>query len=252
MHRVVECRRGADDLTQRWLPTLPAERLEIIRRCIPGHGVTARPIDLFNSWPPRQWLVTDQRSGPQRRDVLGLFNWSAKAEELSVPLAGLGLPEADQHIAFDFWNRVRLGPFKGNLRLSVPAAACRILAVRPLLPRPFLLSTSRRGSPGILEVGEGGLGSCGQDSAGRAPWWLTTSTNSGLSPVLPMPNWSVVKAEVSAEDKAAGVTIKAGGTNGLVRAVIRSPVSRDVAWTLRFMPGKITAALPSKPKHTHF
>ena len=88
-----------------WLPTLPAERLDIIRRCIPGHGVTARPIDLFNTWPPRQWLVTDQRPGHQRRDVLGLFNWSNEAEEVSLPLAGMGLPKADEYIAFDFWNR---------------------------------------------------------------------------------------------------------------------------------------------------
>ena len=135
-----------------WVPTLPADRIDIIRRCIPGHGVTARPIDLFKTWPPRQWLVTDQRPDHQRRDVIGLFNWSSEAEEPALPLTSLGLPHADQYIAFDFWNNVVLKPFQGTLRLPVPGAACRVLAVRPLLPRPFLISTSRHVTQGILEV----------------------------------------------------------------------------------------------------
>ncbi len=50
--------------------------------------------------------------------------------------------------------------------------------------------------------------------------------------------WSLVKAEVSPADAAAGVTITAARSNNLVRAVIKSPVSREVRWSLRF------AALP--------
>ena len=222
-----------------WLPTLPAERLDIIRRCIPGHGVTARPIDLFStSWPPRQWLVTDARPGHQRRDVLGLFNWSANPEDMTLPLVGTGLPMADAYIAFDFWNNTLLEPFKDTLTLSVPGAACRILALRPLLPRPFLISTSRHVTQGIVEVK-------------KEAWDAKTNNLSGVSAVVagdsyelrvvtraPDHNWTLVKAVVAAADAAAGVTITTTVSNGLLRAVIKSPLSRNVAWSLGFSPDR--------------
>jgi hypothetical protein len=222
-----------------WLPTLPADRIDIIRRCIPAHGVTARPIDLFSTtWPPRQWLVSDERPDHQRRDVLGLFNWSATPEEVSLPLSGTGLPKADSYVAFDFWNNTLLEPFKETLALSIPGAACRILAVRPLLPHPFLISTSRHVTQGIIEVQ-------------REVWDAPAKTLSGISAVVaddayelrvvaqtPAPGWSLVRAEVAADAAAAGVTITGSVSNGLVRVVIKSPLSREVAWTLRFAPGR--------------
>ena len=215
-----------------WLPTLPADRIEIIRRCIPGHGVTARPIDLFNVWPPRQWQVTDQRSNRQRRDAIGFFNWSDKAEEMSLPLESLGLPQADEYIAFDFWNGVLLEPFKKTLRLTVPGAACRILAVRPLLARPFLIGTSRHVTQGILEVKKEDWDDAAKTLTGTSE--LVADDAYELRIVAPIKGWSLVKAEVSAKDSAAGVTVSVSETNGLVRAAIKSPSSRDVDWTLRF------------------
>ncbi len=228
-----------------WLPTLPADRMEIIRRCIPGHGVTARPIDLFNTWPPRQWLVTDQRPDRQRRDVIGLFNWSSQAEELSLPLAGMGLPQADQYIAFDFWNQVLLEPFKETLTSSVPGAACRILAVRPLLSRPFLISTSRHVTQGILEVKKEAWDAPAKTLAGTSAVVADDVYQLRIVARAAVADWSLVKAEVSAADAAAGVTITASGANGLVRAVIKSPVSRDVAWTLSFGRDKVAVGQPA-------
>jgi hypothetical protein len=224
-----------------WLPALPAERLDIIRRCIPGHGVTARPIDLFNTntWPPQQWLVTDQRPDHQRRDVLAFFNWTNQAENLSLPISGLGLPQADEYIAFDFWNGEFLKPFKGTLELNVPGAACRILAVHPLLPRPFLISTSRHVSQGILEVKKEVWNATAKILAGTSALVAEDVYELRVVARAPTAGWSLVKAEVSAGDTAAGVTITATGANGLVRAVIKSPVSRDVKWTLHFAPGKV-------------
>ncbi len=228
-----------------WLPTLPAERLDIIRRCIPGHRATARPIDLFSSRLPGQWLVTDQRPYHQRRDVLGLFNWSDQAQELSLPVAGLGLPPADKYIAFDFWNQAFIKPFQQTLTLTVPASACRTLAVRPLLPRPFLLSTSRHVSQGIVEV------------SGEA-WDGAERTLSGTSAVVandryelrvvamsPGAGWTLDGASLTAVDVAAGVTIAATSANGLVRIVITSPVSRAVAWTVHFAAGAAASGPPA-------
>ena len=64
---------GFFSLNSDWLPDLPAERLEIIKRIIPAHGVTARPVDYFDHRFPTTWLVTDTRQAV-RRDVIGVFN----------------------------------------------------------------------------------------------------------------------------------------------------------------------------------
>jgi hypothetical protein len=223
-----------------WLPTLPAERLDIIRRCIPGHGVTARPIDLFNTnaWPPHQWLVTDQRPDHQRRDVLGFFNWSNKDESVSLRTSRLGLPDADQYVAFDFWNNSVLKPFKDTLDIQVSGAACRVIAVRPLLPHPFLLSTSRHVSQGILEVKKELWNAGARTLIGTSAVVAGDDYEMRVVASAPRRGWSVVKAGVSADDEKAGVIITFSEADGLVRAVIKSPSSRDVNWTLSFLPPK--------------
>ena len=65
---------GQLNLSSEWLPGLPPERLAILQRTMPGHGLLPRPVDLFEHDPPRIWLLTDDR-GDVRRDVIGLFNW---------------------------------------------------------------------------------------------------------------------------------------------------------------------------------
>jgi len=230
-----------------WLPTLPEERLDIIRRCIPGHGVTARPIDLFDSPIPQQWLVTDQRPGHQRRDVLAIFNWSDTPGELAIPLDSLGLPPADSYVAFDFWGRCFLDPIKGPLKLSIPGASCRILAVRPQLPRPFLLSTSRHVTQGILETT-------------KELWDDPTKTLTGTSTVVagddlelrvaaqaPGTTWNLAKTEVAAADATAGVSSATTGDKGQFRITIKSPVSRDVRWCLGFTSTTTPGNAASQP-----
>jgi hypothetical protein len=106
------------------------------------------------------------------------------------------------------------------------------------LPRPFLISTSRHVTQGIIEVK-------------REVWDVPARTLSGISAVVaddayelrvvaraPAAVWSLVRAAVSAADAAVGVSITGNVSNGLVRAVIKSPLSREVAWTLRFAPGQ--------------
>jgi NPCBM/NEW2 domain/Melibiase len=226
-----------------WLPTLPPERLEIIKRVIPGHGVTARPIDLFEHQPQQSWLVTDERQGRQRRDLLGLFNWDQAATVQRVALNRLALPPAERYIGFDFWGDTFLKPFSDSLELDVPGHGCRIAAIRPLLARPFLLSTSRHVSQGILEV---------QDEA----WDATSMTLRGTSALVaadpyelrlvaqaPNATWSVAGVNVAPEDRTAGVTESFTAQGGLVRVRLLSPTSRTVAWNVRFTRSVATTAI---------
>ena len=230
-----------------WLPTLPPERLDIIKRVIPGHGVTARPVDLFERQPQRTWVATDERKGRQRRDVVGLYNWDQNTTVQRVALDRLALPAAERYIGFDFWGDAFIKPFRDSLELEVPGRGCRIVAIRLLLSRPFLLSTSRHVSQGILEV---------QDEV----WDATSTTLRGTSALVaadpyelrvvaqaPDATWSVAGVDVAREDRAAGVTASFTAEGGLIRVRLLSPSSRAVAWNVRFTRSAATAATAPAP-----
>ncbi len=227
-----------------WLPTLPPERLDIIRRVIPGCRVTARPVDLFSSQPPRIWLASDERADHQRRDVIGLFNWDKSDQSMTVNVDEVGLPPAEQFVAFDFWNNKILPPFTKSLTVPVVGHGCRVLAVRPLLARPFLLSTSRHVSQGILEVHD-------------EQWNEETKTLSGTSSIVaddpyelrvvamaPDKVWTISSVQISNLNGVANEPVENDSESGLLRFGFKSPMSGDLTWRISF---KSDSLLPKKP-----
>ncbi|HWH68938.1 MAG TPA: glycoside hydrolase family 36 protein, partial [Candidatus Sulfotelmatobacter sp.] len=133
---------GQLNLNSEWLPGLPAERLDLLKRTMPSHGLRPRPADLFEHELPSLWLLTDTRRSP-RRDVVGIFNWESKEQTFEYALDRLGLNRDTEYVAFDYWQNTLMPCIQGRLQLSVPAQSCRILAVRPRANHPQLLSTSR-------------------------------------------------------------------------------------------------------------
>ena len=137
---------GSDDFER-----LPPERLSILQRILPSHGLQARPVDLFEEPLPRIWLVTDDRRTP-RRDVIGLFNWGDQPHAFDCSLQRIGLPAEGKYLAFDFWAGAMLPPLDGKLQIALPPQSCAVLAVRPVADHPQLLSTSRHVSQGMVDV----------------------------------------------------------------------------------------------------
>jgi hypothetical protein len=83
---------GQFNLNSDWIPGLPPERLDLLKRTMPAHGAVARPVDYFDSVMPSTWLVTDTRQS-MRRDVLGLFKFEVPAQSCRV----LALRPAEEH-----------------------------------------------------------------------------------------------------------------------------------------------------------
>jgi len=226
-----------------WLPETPTERLDIIKRCIPAHGLPSRPVDVFESPVAQVWLLSDTR-GSSRRDVVALYNWDNEQSRISVATERIGLPPAQTYVAFDFWANAFVPPFQESITALLPAYSCRILAVRPADDVPQLLSTSRHVTQGIVDVtGE--------------QWDTGKSTLSAVSTVIAddpyelrivVPtgekSWRVKGVSVSAEDLIAGVkaTFKQDGPE--IRATLTSPVSREVKWMVQFERGPVSAATP--------
>jgi hypothetical protein len=216
-----------------WLPDLPAERMEILKRCIPSHGLTtARPVDVFDTWAPQVWLLSDTR-GKVRRDVVAIYNWWGDTGPFSITAERLGLPPAKEYVAFDFWANKFLPPFKDTLSVVLEKDSCCVIAVRPASDVPQLISTSRHVTQGIVDVTS-------------EKWDAATKTLSGVSAVvgndpyelrIVMPaggKWQVTAVSLSAEDVRAGVraSMTPDGTN--LRVKLNSPTNRTVHWSIRF------------------
>jgi len=225
---------GQFNLNSDWIPGLSAERLEVMKRTMPAHGATARPVDCFDAPLPFVWLVTDMRQ-PVRRDVLGLFNWKDAEKTIRGTAQWAGLAPAKRYHAFDFWENKLLPAFGGEFQFTVPAQSCRVIAVRTAEGHPLLLSTSRHVSQGMIDVRD-------------EQWHGTTGTLSGASRVVGDDSyelriagltdggklWKLAAAEVSAADQAAGVTVSQGDSPWLARVTLRSTANREVKWSLTF------------------
>ncbi len=141
---------GAMHTSSEQYADLPPDRLDLLRRCLPGHDLDARPVDLFKTNHPRIWLVRNERLA-----VIGLFNWSpTEATEVVYDLEKLGLSRSTTYVGFDYWKDRFVEPIHGTLRQTLPKRTCRVLAVRPQVDHPQLLSTSRHITQGLIDVAE--------------------------------------------------------------------------------------------------
>jgi len=227
------------------LPDLPAERLDILKRTMPPHGLQARPVDLFEENVPRIWVVADAAYQP-RRAVVGLFNWSAdkKGAVIERPVKDLGLSDQAEYVAFEFWSSGLVAPFKGTLKLALAPTSCAVLSVRAVAEHPQLISTSRQIMQGLVDVLEEKWAADARELAGTSKvvggdayeLRVLTYSKKGL--------WKAAGAEVSQEDKAAGVTASVADEAGLVRVTLKSAKNRDVKWKVRFAAGQQAEAVP--------
>jgi hypothetical protein len=225
-------------LNSDWLPGLPPERLDILKRCLPPYHATARPVDYFDLGMPRIWLATDT-SQSVRRDVLGMYNWGSEAMDIGYDAAKAGLDREKTYFAFDFWSNSPLPTFKGAFKFEVAAESCRVIAVRAAEGHPVLVSTSRHVTQGMVDI------------AGEK-WDSSTCTLSGISQVVGNDpyelrvaginngglKWKFVSVSMPDEQLAGGVTAvpeaSKGCEDGWLRVLIASKDSRAVEWSLKF------------------
>ena len=229
---------GQFNLNSDWIPGLPAERLEVMKRTMPHHGATARPVDYFDTIMPGIWLVSDTRQSV-RRDVIGLFNWESSSQTIAATTAKAGLDPARNYHAFDFWDNTPIVSFSGAFQFDVPARSCRVIAVRASEGHPVLVSTSRHVTQGMVDV-------TGEN------WSRSRKTLSGASQIVGSDpyelrvaglneggnKWQLLAATIAAADQAAGVAITpkpaAPSEEGWRRVLITSRNSQTVKWTLKF------------------
>ncbi len=205
-----------------WLPNLPEERLDILKRTMAPHQAVARPVDYFDNALANTWLVTDSSSGV-RRDVIGVFNFHNTPLKVAHTLAKIGLDPGKTYHAYDFW-----------ADRPLPANACRIIALRAAEGRPVLLGTSRHVTQGMVDV--------------TAETWADNTLSGKSSLIAKDPyelrirvpdGWALDKASASFAGPSltlipVAVETKAGP--GLVRVTLQCPANGPVDWKVTFKP----------------
>ncbi len=222
---------GQLNMVSEWLPGLPADRLEVLKRSIPNHGLCGRPVDLFEKPLAQVWHLS-AGSESQRRDILGLFIWDQKSgDSLEVEMERLGLV-AGQHVGFDYWEDTFVGPFGRELKVEVGPSSCRVIAVRRIGKRPVLVSTSRHVTQGIVDVVEEEWDRRKQELRGSSavvggdPYELRIYDPAGTR---------TASAAVSKADIKAGVAVETKQEAGRVRVTIKSQENRQVTWRVGFL-----------------
>jgi hypothetical protein len=214
-------------LSSDWLPDLPEERLEIMKRCMAPHNGIARPVDAFDRTLPTIWLATDQHTGVQR-NVIGLFNWDTSKQTIGCETAWAGLQKNKKYYAFDFWENKVLPEIGDQFSYELPGESCKIIALRAKANHPVLVSTSRHITQGMIDVTD-------------ETW--NNSTLSGKSEVIggdpyelriaglkDNGNWKIVKVDVN--DEVSMQVLPA--ENGWVRILIKSVKDKTVKWRVQF------------------
>lgn len=127
---------------------LPADRVDLLKRTMPSHGLPARPADLFERDMPRIWTVT----GSDSRTIIGLFNWEKEDREIDYPAARLGLHPGVEYAAFEYWTNKLIEPIHDRLHYKLPASSSAVISIRPIANHPQVISTSRHITQGLIDL----------------------------------------------------------------------------------------------------
>jgi hypothetical protein len=234
---------GALHASSEWLPGLPAERLNLLRRSLPVHDFPARPVDLFESDLARIWHVADPKQ--PNRAVLGLFQWDAKTPGvISRTPAQLDLPPNETWVGYEYWTDTLVAPFSDRLETTVPAASCKVISLVAARPHPQVLATSRHITQGLMDLHE-------------ERWDPTTATLSGSSDVVANDPYELriltsnpafaraIAAGLNDDVRQAGVTATINQRGPLVRLTLLSPKSGRIDWTLKFSASQQATSAPA-------
>jgi hypothetical protein len=227
---------GQLNIASEWLPGLPEDKLDVIKRSMPNHGLCGRPIDLFENTLAQVWHLT-AGAGQQRKDIIGLFNWDdKKPDTVRVELDRLNLPDCGSrtYVGFDYWADKFIPPFAGEFEAELRPASCIVISIHSLGERPVLVSTSRHITQGIVDVAEQIWDSGRNELRGKSN--IVGSDPYELRIFAPTDAVSrqVSSADVSKADHKAGVTIETKQAGPEIRITINSPENRLVSWKVLF------------------
>lgn len=218
-------------LSSDWIPDLPKERIEIMKRCMASHTGIARPVDAFEKSLPSIWIASDAKSGTER-NVIGLYNWELGPKKIECTTTWAGLKSKLGYYAFDFWENKPIDFVNSSISGDLPAESCKVIAVRAKTNHPVIVSTSQHITQGMIDLTKEEwkenslLGS--SKIIGGDPYELRIA---GLDDGA---NWTVSVAKLIDHPKNASIELLPQTEKGWLRVLIKSKESQEIKWQIKF------------------
>ncbi|MHA1264405.1 MAG: alpha-galactosidase [Candidatus Helarchaeota archaeon] len=138
------------------LPELTSNEINYLKLLLPPLSTAAIPLDLFEHSPPQIYKLTVPATPLfDQYYLIGIFNWTKKAQVISISRDVLQLtPNQDYHI-FDFWEKYYFS-LKGTevKQCRLQKNQAKFLIIRPQTPIPQLLATTFHFSSGAREISQ--------------------------------------------------------------------------------------------------
>jgi hypothetical protein len=218
-------------LSSDWIPDLPAERLEIMKRTMASHTGIARPVDAFDQFLPSIWLASDKKSGIER-NILGIFNWDTTATTISCSLQKAGL-KSNAYYGYDFWADRPIDNIS-QIAEKMPKESCRVIALRAKTSHPVIVSTSQHVTQGMIDMMKerwenGTLSATSKLIAGDV-------YEVRIAGVGEATGWKFEGVSLTDKsDKSTKIFISPKVENGWLRIIIQSNESKTVNWKIKFI-----------------
>jgi hypothetical protein len=136
---------------------MDAERLRLVKLCLPRVGQMPRPVDLFTRVYPddrRRLLALPVRTAWDSYTLVAAFNLEPEPWAVDLDFADLGLVAGARYQVWEFWSEEYRGIFVGHCPATVPPASVRLFRLAPARPHPWLLSTDLHLQQGAAEVSD--------------------------------------------------------------------------------------------------
>lgn len=218
-------------LSSDWLPNLPDERLEIMRRTMASHTGVARPVDAFSKSLPSIWLASDSKTGTER-NVIGLNNWELTPQNIQCDLVWAGLKTNTSYYGFDFWNNRPINDITTIISEELEAESCKVISVRAKTNHPVVVSTSQHVTQGMIdlvkEVWKNNILSGESKIIANDPYEIR------IAGISDGENRHIKSANLCKKYKDVSIEILPSTEEGWVRLLIKSKEGQSVKWQIKF------------------
>ncbi|MBI3819155.1 MAG: NPCBM/NEW2 domain-containing protein [Planctomycetes bacterium] len=217
---------------------LSAERKELISRALP-------PLPIRNMYVPSPinevaaLAFWSEKEG-ETRLIIGYFNWFTKGS----PIESWHFDDATLRFLadsekFDFWGNRFIGRYdiSKSAGIELPDSSCAVIAARRARPNPFVISSNRHISQGILEISGEKYDDATRTLSGTSE--VIAGDAYELRIVIPDMNWQMSQFDAS----GAGITQSQEGR--LIRVAWKPAATGPVQWKAKFT--KIDGPSTNKP-----
>jgi Melibiase len=218
-------------LSSDWLPNLPDERLEIMKRTMASHTGVARPVDAFSKSLPSIWLASDSKTGTER-NVIGLYNWELTPQTIQCDLAWAGLKANTNYYGFDFWNNRSINDIETSISEELIAESCKIIAVRAKTNHPVVVSTSQHVTQGMIDLLKENWNN--NILFGESKLIADDPYEIRIAGINDGEKRQIKLAKLSKKYKDVSIEILPSSEVGWIRILIKGKESQSVKWQIQF------------------